>query len=137
MLHGPINRCHCRASLGEHHGKVSAQKQLPPPPIGLQSTRQREQRLTPRPPAALPRPPTLLVRFDVIMVAMQARDTVGSGQTRANRTDETGPDLMLTWEVLRSIYPTHTFHMEDNPAYKDIVVARNVIAKVGRLSRHW
>lgn len=38
---------------------------------------------------------------------------------------------MLTWEVLRSIYPTHTFHIEDNPTYRDIVVTRNVIAKVG------
>ncbi len=39
---------------------------------------------------------------------------------------------MLTWEVLRSIYPTHTYHMEDNPAYSDIVATRNVIAKASR-----
>ena len=39
---------------------------------------------------------------------------------------------MLTWQVLRSIYPTHTYHMEDNPAYRDIVATRNVIAKARR-----
>lgn len=38
--------------------------------------------------------------------------------------------MMLTWEVLSSVYPTHTYHMEDNASYRDIVVTRNVIAKV-------
>ncbi|CAM9104369.1 unnamed protein product [Laminaria digitata] len=36
---------------------------------------------------------------------------------------------MLTWEVLRSVYPTHTFHMEDNLVYRDIVATRNIIAQ--------
>ena len=40
---------------------------------------------------------------------------------------------MLTWEVLRSVYPTHTFHMEDNMVYRDIVATRNIIAQVGAI----
>ena len=56
----------------------------------------------------------------------------GSPRSRAKEGGSKAPELMLTWEVLRSIYPTHTYHMEDNAAYRDIVVTRNLIAKVGR-----
>ncbi|CAM9195598.1 unnamed protein product [Ectocarpus fasciculatus] len=52
----------------------------------------------------------------------------GSPKARKNNALE-GAEVMLTWEVLRSIYPAHTYHLEDNPAYRDIVVTRNVIAK--------
>ncbi|CBJ27933.1 conserved unknown protein [Ectocarpus siliculosus] len=51
-----------------------------------------------------------------------------SPKSRKNNGSQ-GPEVMLTWEVLRSIYPAHTYHLEDNPAYRDIVVTRNVIAK--------
>eukprot|EP00903_Cladosiphon_okamuranus_P009173 g8761.t1 len=53
----------------------------------------------------------------------------GSPRSRAKDGGSKAPELMLTWEVLRSIYPTHTYHMEDNAAYRDIVVTRNLIAK--------
>ena len=54
-----------------------------------------------------------------------------TSRKRSHRKDETRePDLMLTWEVLRSVYPTHTFHMEDNLVYRDIVATRNIIAQV-------
>eukprot|EP00904_Undaria_pinnatifida_P004196 jgi/Undpi1/13778/HiC_scaffold_9.g03429.m1 len=53
-----------------------------------------------------------------------------TSRKRSHRKDETRePDLMLTWEVLRSVYPTHTFHMEDNLVYRDIVATRNIIAQ--------
>ncbi|CAM9191176.1 unnamed protein product, partial [Discosporangium mesarthrocarpum] len=37
--------------------------------------------------------------------------------------------VMLTWEVLRDLYNLHTYHIEDNEAYRDIVISRNMIAK--------
>lgn len=59
----------------------------------------------------------------------QTKDKIkGSSRSRSKKGGG-APGLMLTWEVLRSIYPTHTYHMEDNPAYRDIVATRNVIAK--------
>lgn len=62
-------------------------------------------------------------------VAQTRQKAKGSPKSRKNNGSE-GPEVMLTWEVLRSIYPAHTYHLEDNPAYRDIVVTRNVIAKV-------
>lgn len=66
-------------------------------------------------------------------IEAQTKEKVaGSPRSRAKEGGSKAPELMLTWEVLRSIYPTHTYHMEDNAAYRDIVVTRNLIAKVGR-----
>lgn len=68
----------------------------------------------------------------IVLVEAQAKDrAAGSPRKRAKGGDSKAPELLLTWEVLRSVYPTHTYHMEDNAAYRDIVVTRNVIAKVG------
>lgn len=64
------------------------------------------------------------------MATTQARGAPRTPSRSARLEDKTGSELMFTWEVLHSIYPTHTFHMEDNPAYSDIIDTRNVLAKV-------
>lgn len=56
-----------------------------------------------------------------------------SRKPRAEKGSGKASELMLTWEVLHNIYPTHTYHMEDNASYRDIIVTRNVIAKVTSL----
>lgn len=76
-------------------------------------------------------PRVLLLSLAVLVEAQSKAKVTGSPRTRAKEGSK-APELMLTWEVLHSIYPTHTYHMEDNAAYRDIVVTRNLIAKVGR-----
>ena len=64
----------------------------------------------------------------------RSRGNDAKERSRATNSGNDGakePELMLTWEVLRSVYPTHTFHMEDNLVYRDIVATRNIIAQVG------
>lgn len=64
----------------------------------------------------------------------RGNDTKERSRTTTGGNDDTKePELMLTWEVLRSVYPTHTFHMEDNLVYRDIVATRNIIAQVGAI----
>ena len=66
----------------------------------------------------------------IVVLVVKSRDMNTTTPRSARRKGTTEPELLFTWEVLHSINATHTFHIEDNPAYHDIVITRNMIAQV-------